>query len=175
MLGNFFPITIIFFYVYDFTDIDECKGNHSCHVNATCKNILGSHVRQCQAGYTGNGRNCSGEINLFAIILRIVLHHDTFNYSAAPFSRVARQLDNLSMRNSAILSSLNIEESNTQMRVDMEFLFECSTRYLMSESSKRIRYRAREYRLNYNLLVSSWTWEEKVHNCKQTYIILFII
>ena len=106
--------------------------------------------------------------------VEIVLH-DTFNYSAAPFSRVARQLDNLSMRNSAILSSLNIEESNTQMRVDMEFLFECSTRYLMSESSKRVRYRAREYRLNYNLLVSSWTWEEKVHNCKQTYIILFII
>ena len=95
MLCNFFPITIIFFYVYDFTDIDECKGNHSCHVNATYKNILGSHIRQCQAGYTGNGRNCTGEINLFAIILRIVLHHDTFNYSAAPFSGVARQLDNL--------------------------------------------------------------------------------
>ena len=64
MLGNFFPITIIFFYVYDFTDIDECKGNHSCHVNATCKNILGSHVRQCQAGYTGNGRNCSLRYNI---------------------------------------------------------------------------------------------------------------
>ena len=124
-------------------------------MNATCKNILGSHVCQCQAGYTGNGRNCTGEINLFAIILRIVLHHDMFNYSAAPFSRVARQLENLSMRNSVILSSLNIEEGNTQMRVDMELLFECSTRYLMSESSKRVRYRAREYRLNYNLLVSS--------------------
>ena len=155
MLGSFFPITIIFFYVYDFTDIDECKGNHSCHVNATCMNTLGSHVCQCHAGYTGNGQNCAGEINLVVTIFRIVLH-DTFNYSAAPFSRVARQLDNLSMRNSAILSSLNIEESNTQMRVDMEFLFECSTRYLMSESSKRVRYyRAREYRLNYNLLVSS--------------------
>ena len=33
--------------------------------------------------------------------------HDTFNYSAAPFSRVARQLDNLSLRNLAILSSFN--------------------------------------------------------------------
>ena len=142
-------------------------------MNATYKNILGSHVRQCQAGYTGNGRNCTGEINLSAIILRIVLH-DTFNDSAAPFSRVARQLDNLSMRNSAIFSSLNAKESNTQVRVDMEFLFECSTRYLMSESSKRVRYRAREYRLNYNLL-ASWIWEEKVHNCKQTCIILFII
>ena len=105
MLGNFFLITI-FFYVYDFTDIDECKENHSCHVNATCTNTLGSHVCQCHAGYTGNGQNCAGEINLVVTKFRIVLH-DTFNYSAAPFSRVARQLDNISLRNSAILSSFN--------------------------------------------------------------------
>ena len=97
-----------FFYVYDFTDIDECKGSHSCHVNATCTNTLGSHVCQCHAGYTGNGQNCAGEINLVVTIFRIVLH-DTFNYSAAPFSRVARQLDNLSLRNSAILSSFNTQ------------------------------------------------------------------
>ena len=41
--------------------------------------------------------------------VEIVLH-DTFNYSAAPFSRVARQLDNISLRNYfviAILSSFN--------------------------------------------------------------------
>ena len=57
-----------FFYVYDFTDIDECKGNNSCHVNATCMNTLGSHVCQCHAGYTGNGQNCTGEINLFGTI-----------------------------------------------------------------------------------------------------------
>ena len=56
--------------------MDECKGNHSCHVNATCTNALGSYECQCQAGYTGNGQNCTG--------------------------------DNLSLRNSAILSSLNI-------------------------------------------------------------------
>ena len=48
---------------------------------------------------------------------RIVLH-DTFDYSAAPSSCVARQLDNLSLRNSVILSS----------RVH---LLECSSRYLM--------------------------------------------
>ena len=51
-------------YVYDFTDIDECKGNHSCHVNAACMNTLGSHVCQCHAGYTGNGANCTGKFNL---------------------------------------------------------------------------------------------------------------
>ena len=89
---NFFS----FFYVYDFTDIDKCKGNRSCHVNATCVNTLGSHVCQCHAGYTGNGRNCTGESNIFptCTIFRTVLHV-TFNYSAAPFSHVARQLDNL--------------------------------------------------------------------------------
>ncbi|RMX43885.1 hypothetical protein pdam_00021080 [Pocillopora damicornis] len=70
-------------------DIDECKGSHSCHVNAICTNTLGSHVCQCHAGYTGNGQNCTGEFNLFATICRTVLH-DTFDYSAAPFSRVAK-------------------------------------------------------------------------------------
>ena len=87
MRGKFFSIN--FFNAYDFTDIDECKGSHSCHVNATCTNTLGSHVCQCHAGYTGNGQNCTGEFNLFATICRTVLH-DTFDYSAAPFSRVAR-------------------------------------------------------------------------------------
>ena len=58
----------IFFYVYDFSDIDECKGNHSCHVNAACMNTLGSHVCQCHAGYTGNGENCTGKFNLFSTI-----------------------------------------------------------------------------------------------------------
>ena len=75
MLGNFFLITVRFFsYVYDFTDINECKGNHSCHVNATCMNTLGSHVCQCHAGYTGNGQNCTGEFNFFATIFLIVLY-----------------------------------------------------------------------------------------------------
>ena len=96
MFGNFFPITIFFpfFYVYDFTDIDEYKGNRSCHVNATCVNTLGSHVCQCHAGYTGNGRNCTGESNIFPTCT-IFRMHVTFNYNAAPFSRVAGQLDNL--------------------------------------------------------------------------------
>ena len=83
-------------------------------MNATCKNILGSHVCQCHAGYTGNGQNCAGEINLVVTIFRIVLH-DTFNYSAA------------------ILSSYL--ENNTWDRVDLEFLFECSTRYPITASN----------------------------------------
>ena len=74
---TFLQLQFFFFflsYVYDFTDINECKGNHSCHVNATCMNILGSHVCQCHAGYTGNGQNCTGEFNFFTTIFLIVLY-----------------------------------------------------------------------------------------------------
>ena len=48
---------------------------------------------ECHSGFTGSGQNCTGEFNLFAIIFRIVLH-DTFDYSAAPFSYISRKLDN---------------------------------------------------------------------------------
>ena len=65
MFVNFFPIilflNLFFFYVYPFTDINECKGNHSCHVNASCMNTIESHVCQCHAGYTWKGQNCTGE------------------------------------------------------------------------------------------------------------------
>ena len=64
ILGNFFPIAFflnfILFYVYHFTDINECKGNHSCHANATCMNTKGSYVCTCHLGYTGNGSDCTG-------------------------------------------------------------------------------------------------------------------
>ena len=61
------------YFIYGFSDIDECKGNHSCHVNATCTNTNGSFVCECQPGFNGNGQNCAGEFNLFAIIFRILL------------------------------------------------------------------------------------------------------
>ena len=63
-------------------------------MNAKCNNTLGSHVCECQPGYTGSGQTCTAEFNFFVTIFIIVLH-DTFDYSAAPFGRVARQLDNL--------------------------------------------------------------------------------
>ncbi|XP_066022877.1 uromodulin-like [Pocillopora verrucosa] len=40
-------------------DVDECKGNDSCHENANCSNTIGSHICDCQPGYTGNGQNCT--------------------------------------------------------------------------------------------------------------------
>ena len=63
MLGNFFPVInyyYYYYYFYDFPDIDECKGNHSCHVNATCTNTNGSYVCTCNPGYVGNGSDCTG-------------------------------------------------------------------------------------------------------------------
>ena len=53
-------LKFILFYVYRFTDINECKVNHSCHVNATCMNTKGSYVCTCHPGYTGNGSDCTG-------------------------------------------------------------------------------------------------------------------
>ena len=58
---------------YGFSDIDECKGNHYCHMNAICTNTHGSYVCDCQPGFNGNGQCCSGEFNLFAVIFRIFL------------------------------------------------------------------------------------------------------
>ena len=49
-----------------FSDIDECKGNHSCHVNAICTNTKGLYVCTCHPGYTGNGHGCTG---IYAFLL----------------------------------------------------------------------------------------------------------
>ena len=41
---------------------DECSSNsHSCDVNAACNNTHGSHTCTCKAGYTGDGKSCTGE------------------------------------------------------------------------------------------------------------------
>ena len=60
-------------YIYGFSDIDECKGNHSCHVNATCTNTNESYLCECHLGFNGNGQSCTGEFNLCAIIFRIFM------------------------------------------------------------------------------------------------------
>ncbi|CAH3159082.1 unnamed protein product, partial [Pocillopora meandrina] len=48
-------------YICGFSDIDECKGNHSCHVNATCTNTNGSYLCECHPGFNGNGQSCTGK------------------------------------------------------------------------------------------------------------------
>ena len=52
-----------------FLDVDECSsGRHNCSTKAVCTNTEGSYNCTCKEGYTGDGRNCSGElmdVNLF--------------------------------------------------------------------------------------------------------------
>jgi len=43
------------------TDIDECEPDlDSCHTDATCVNTDGSYTCQCNVGFQGDGRSCSG-------------------------------------------------------------------------------------------------------------------
>ena len=52
------------FDIYSFNSVadnDECFTNsHGCDVNAVCNNTRGSHTCICNAGYSGDGRTCSG-------------------------------------------------------------------------------------------------------------------
>ncbi|CAH3190637.1 unnamed protein product [Porites lobata] len=48
---------------YILPDIDECSSNaHSCGVNAVCNNTVGSYACACKAGYSGDGRKCTGDL-----------------------------------------------------------------------------------------------------------------
>ena len=50
--------------IYPFADIDECTTNiHSCDVNASCNNTIGSHNCTCNSGFYGSGQECLGKIN----------------------------------------------------------------------------------------------------------------
>ncbi|XP_068711961.1 fibropellin-3-like isoform X2 [Montipora foliosa] len=41
------------------TDLDECKiATHTCHVDATCNNTVGSYNCTCNQGFTGDGITC---------------------------------------------------------------------------------------------------------------------
>lgn len=39
-------------------DINECTGNHRCHLHAECINTVGSYKCACKAGFSGNGVFC---------------------------------------------------------------------------------------------------------------------
>ena len=48
-----------YYLMTDYTDVDECMSS-PCHPNATCTNRNGTYDCVCDAGYEGDGRNCSG-------------------------------------------------------------------------------------------------------------------
>ena len=49
----------------NFSDIDECARNLSCHVNSKCTNTIESHLCTYLTGYTWDGQTCSGGFNKF--------------------------------------------------------------------------------------------------------------
>lgn len=54
-LGVYQPLTFL-------VDKNECKALTSvCHAEAECFNNYGSYTCQCNTGFTGNGKNCTGE------------------------------------------------------------------------------------------------------------------
>jgi len=58
-------------------DVNECLTNNGgCHAQAICTNTPGSFTCACKDGYSGNGFDCEGTINL---IFDINSH--SFNYS----------------------------------------------------------------------------------------------
>ena len=45
------------------TDIDECTAGFSdCDVDAVCTNTEGSYYCSCKPGFTGDGKDCTGEV-----------------------------------------------------------------------------------------------------------------
>ena len=65
------------FLLFAHVDIDECAANtHSCHMNAMCSNTEGSYLCACKAGYSGDGKSCSGDY----MFIFLTLHYITWLY-----------------------------------------------------------------------------------------------
>ena len=53
-----------------YADIDECSANtHRCGANAMCSNTVGSYACACKAGYSGDGRKCTGK--LYGVCIKV--------------------------------------------------------------------------------------------------------
>ncbi|KAJ8968326.1 hypothetical protein NQ314_002362 [Rhamnusium bicolor] len=47
------------------TGVDYCAKGHNCHANATCLNLQTTYACQCDQGFQGDGRVCTGMIFSF--------------------------------------------------------------------------------------------------------------
>ena len=73
------------FLLFAHVDIDECAANtHSCHMNAMCSNTEGSYLCACKAGYSGDGKSCSGDY----MFIFLTLHYITWLYFTVKFGRL---------------------------------------------------------------------------------------
>ena len=73
------------FLLFAHVDIDECAANtHSCHMNAMCSNTEGSYLCACKAGYSGDGKSCSGNY----MFIFLTLHYITWLYFTVKFGRI---------------------------------------------------------------------------------------
>ena len=57
-----------------YTDVDECASPESneCDPNALCTNTDGSYVCRCLRGFKGNGKTCTGKIQVAYLPLRAI-------------------------------------------------------------------------------------------------------
>ena len=73
-------VEYVIFLISLLADIDECSASAGvCDVNANCKNTLGSHVCSCKAGFTGDGKTCTGEGMLSVVGGNVYVLHRTGN------------------------------------------------------------------------------------------------
>ena len=95
---------------------NECEGNHSYHVNATCMNTLGSHVYECHPGYAGNEQNCTGEFYLFP---KYSWHNWLQRRTIQPRSLITRNISSgFSWRRWNFYFVSRVESSSKFLRVD---------------------------------------------------------
>ena len=56
-------------------DVEECTANsHSCGINAMCNNTPGSYTCACKAGYSGDGKTCTGELSINSPLKRLKIY-----------------------------------------------------------------------------------------------------
>ncbi len=71
--------------------MDECSASISvCDVNADCQNTVGSYICSCKAGFTGDGKTCTGRFG--RIVRGEVSSHAAHTAGAYPGSRSIKRL-----------------------------------------------------------------------------------
>ena len=62
-------------YYLSIADIDECTAEiDNCHENATCNSTSGSFECTCNAGFDGDGVNCTSKTN-YAVMIEEKFNH----------------------------------------------------------------------------------------------------